>query len=133
MYAYCLGCSLIMNARTWFVYISLFAGLFSGCGSPSLRATQLRTSYQDIELPEFIDDPAPQTNMDLATPRQELVFYRNYGSIKEILKSDSTRVREEMARRAGSSQPMSLRLLAAAVWSSRMLIKESSSSNLKPG
>ena len=53
--------------------------------------------------------------MDLATPRQELVFDRNYDSIKEILKRDSTHVREEMARRIGSSQPMSLRLLAAAV------------------
>jgi HEAT repeat protein len=104
-----------MNARTWFVYFSLFAVVFSGCGSPSFRATQFRTSYQDIELPEFIDDPAPQTNMDLATPRQQLVFYRNYDSIKEILKRDSTRVREEMARRASSSQPIALRLLAAAV------------------
>src|SRR5688572_26653232 len=104
-----------MNARIWFVYFSLFAVGFTGCGSSSLRATQLRTSYQGIELPEFIDDPAPQTNMDLATPRQELVFYRNYGSIKEILKRDSALVREEMAGRAGSSQPMSLRLLAAAV------------------
>jgi hypothetical protein len=89
--------------------------VFSGCGSPSLRATHLRTSYQHVELPEFIDDPAPQMNMDLATPRQQLVFYRNYDSIKEILKRDSTRVREEMARRLGSSQPMALRLLAAAV------------------
>lgn len=104
-----------MTARICFVYVSLLAVVFSGCVRPSLRATQLRASYQDIELPEFIDDPVPQTNMDLATPRQELVFYRNYDSIKEILKHDSTRVRAEMARRAGSSQPMSLRLLAAAV------------------
>jgi HEAT repeat protein len=104
-----------MKARVCLVYVSLFAVVFSGCGSASIRGTQLPASHQYIELPEFVDDPAPQTNMDLDTPRQKLVFYRNYGSILEILKSDSTHVRKEMVRRADSSQPMSLRLLAAAV------------------
>lgn len=53
--------------------------------------------------------------MDIFTPRQELVFDRNYDSMNEILKCDSTLIREEMARRLGGRQPMSLQFLAAAV------------------
>ncbi|HZE71463.1 MAG TPA: HEAT repeat domain-containing protein [Pyrinomonadaceae bacterium] len=104
-----------MNARTWFVHILLVAVVFGSCGNSPLRLTKLPTSYQDVKLPDFVDDPAPQTNMDLATPRQQLVFYRNYASIEEILKRDSTLVVEEMARRLSGNQPMSLKLLAAAV------------------
>jgi len=106
-----------MNAKTWFVYISLFAVVFGGCSYSSSRATESRASAQDANLPEFIDDatPRPGINVDPDPPRQEVIFSRNYASIKEILRRDSTLVREEMIRRLGSNQPMSLRLLAAAV------------------
>jgi len=60
-----------MNAKTWFVYISLFA-VVSGCVNSPFRATELRTNYQDVELPEFVDDPAPQTNMEPAPTKTKI-------------------------------------------------------------
>ena len=105
-----------MNAKSWLLCLSFFTLIFNGLGALPLVATELPpASEQTIRLPEFIDDPAPQINMDLATPRQELVYERNYKAIAEILKGDSTLVREEMARRLSSDQPLSLKLLAAAV------------------
>jgi HEAT repeat protein len=68
-----------------------------------------------LKLPEFADDPVYGVNEDIMAPRQKLIFYRNYDAIKEILKYDPAAVREEMGRRLEASQPMSLRLLAAAV------------------
>lgn len=104
-----------MNTRSWFLYLSLFSLAGTGCVNSPSRPPELRTGRQQQELPEFIDDPARQVNMDLSTPRQELVFDRNYDVIQEILKRDSTLVSEEMVRRLDSSRRVSLKLLAAAV------------------
>jgi HEAT repeat protein len=89
--------------------------VFASCVASSIRPNGLRAGLPQTDLPEFIDDPAHITNMDLSTPRQEMVYERNYGAIIEILKHDSTVVREEMARRLNSKQSMPLKLLAAAV------------------
>ena len=104
-----------MNAKLWLLCLSFFTLLTNGCGALPLVATELPPASAQTHLPEFVDDPAHQTNMDPATPRQELVFDRNWGAMAEILKADSTLVREEMAGRLSSNQPLSLKLLAAAV------------------
>ena len=70
---------------------------------------------QQIKLPEFVDEPAYRGNDSLLAPTQQLIFVRNFEAIKEILKNDSALVRREMRSRLSPDQPMSLRLIAAAV------------------
>ena len=93
----------------------LLTPLFVDCKSSASRAAPSFRPSQHLTLPEFVDDPVYGVNEDIRAPRQKLIFYRNYDAIKEILKHDPAIVREEMGRRLGASQPISLRLLAAAV------------------
>jgi HEAT repeat protein len=76
--------------------------------SPSVQS-------QHSKLPEFVDDPERGVNEDLAAPRQKLIYYRNFGAIQELLKIDPAIVGHEMELRLAPSQPMPLRLIAAAV------------------
>ena len=89
--------------------------LVAGCGFSRLEASAPLQSAQQVNLPEFVDDPVYRANEDIMAPRQKLIFYRNYDAIEEILKHDPAVVREAMSRRLEASQPRSLRLLAAAV------------------
>jgi HEAT repeat protein len=93
----------------------LITPLFVDCRSSASRAPTSFGPSQHLKLPEFEDDPVYGVNEDIMAPRQKLIFYRNYDAIKEILKHDPVVVREEMGRRLEASQPISLRLLAAAV------------------
>jgi len=74
-----------------------------------------RHATQQIKLPEFVNEPDYGTNTDIAAPLQKLILFRNLDAIKEIVKHDSAVVHDEMLRRLSPSQPMSLRLIAAAV------------------
>ena len=68
-----------------------------------------------VNLPAFVDEPEYRPNENLSAPRQKLIFIRNVDAMEEILKHDSAVVRPEMLRRLSQDQPMSLRLIAAAV------------------
>jgi HEAT repeat protein len=87
--------------------------LLTGCTVP--QTANLPHTTEQTKLPEFVNDPRPGTNEDIAAPLQKLIFDRNYNAMEEILKQDATVVREEMLKRLSPSQPMSLRLIAAAV------------------
>jgi hypothetical protein len=56
-----------MNPKTWLLFLSFFSLVINGCGALPLVATEFRPASVQSNLPEFIDDPAPQTKMDLAT------------------------------------------------------------------
>src|SRR6266496_2155007 len=93
----------------------LLTPLLVDCKSSASRAAPSFRPSQHLTLPEFVDDPVYGVNEDIRAPRQKLIFDRNYDAINEILKHDPAVVREEMGRRLEASQPISLRLLAAAV------------------
>ena len=86
--------------------------LLTGCGPSQPAPSHLS---QKIKLPEFVDEPEYLPNEDIAAPRQRLILVRNVDAMEEILKQDSGVVRDEMRRRLSQDQPMSLRLIAAAV------------------
>jgi HEAT repeat protein len=89
--------------------------LLTSCAVPQSQTANLPHTIQQTKLPEFVNDPQPGINEDLAAPLQKLIFENNYNAMKEILKHDAAVVREEMLKRLSSSQPMSLRLIAAGV------------------
>lgn len=88
--------------------------LLAGCGLQQSVPVDRPHATQQIKLPEFVDEPEYGTNESIAAPRQKLIYSRNINAVDEILKQDSGVVREEMLKRLSSSQPMSLRLIAAA-------------------
>jgi len=89
--------------------------LLTGCAVPQSQIASLPYSTQQTKLPEFVNDPQPGINEDFAAPLQKLIYDRNYWAMKDILKQDAAVVREEMLKRLSPAQPMSLRLIAAAV------------------
>ena len=89
--------------------------LLTGCAVPQSQSVNLPHTTQQAKLPEFVNDPQPGINEDLAAPLQKLIYDRNYAAMKDILKQDPAVVREEMLKRLSPAQPMSLRLIAAAV------------------
>ena len=89
--------------------------LLTGCAVPQSQTVNLRHTTQQTNLPEFVNDPKPGVNEALSAPLQKLIYDRNYDAMKDILTHDPAIVREEMLRRLSPEQPMSLRLIAAAV------------------
>lgn len=89
--------------------------LLLGFGLPPSGPVDPPHVTQQIKLPEFVNEPDYGTNAPLVAPTQQLILFRNLDAIKEIMKHDSAAVHDEMLRRLSSSQPMSLRLIAAAV------------------
>jgi HEAT repeat protein len=89
--------------------------LLTGCAVPQSQTVSLPHTTQETKLPEFVNEPEYGLNEDIAAPLQKLIYYRNYKAIEEILKHDAAVVREEMLKRLSPDQPMSLRLVAAAV------------------
>src|SRR6185369_8676785 len=89
--------------------------LLTSCAVPQSQSVNLPHTTQQAKLPEFVNDPQPGINEDLAAPLQKLIYDRNYAAMKDILKQDPAVVREEMLKRLSPAQPMSLRLIAAAV------------------
>ncbi len=91
----------------------LCAGVaLTGCGLSKSEAPPLSP---EVNLPAFVDEPEYGTNEDIAAPRQQRIFNRNFNAMEEILKYDPARVRQEMLKRLSADQPMSLRLIAASV------------------
>ena len=88
--------------------------LLPGCGIPQSQPVNLPHITQ-IKLPEFVEEAENSGNGNPAAPIQELIFFRNLEEMEEILKQDPDVVREEMLKRLSTTQPMSLRLIAAAV------------------
>jgi HEAT repeat protein len=89
--------------------------LFVGCGVPPSAPVVPPHKTQQIKLPEFVNEPDYNNNANIVAPTQQLILFRNLDAIKEIVKHDSATVHDEMLRRLSPSQPMSLRLIAAAV------------------
>ena len=97
-----------MKSLLCVVVVSLLTGCGSSQSEPRLTPP--------VNLPAFVDEPEYRPNEDLGAPNQKLIFIRNFDAMEEILKHDSAVVRPEMQRRLSQDQPMSLRLVAAAVW-----------------
>ena len=89
--------------------------LLTACAVPQSQTVNLPHTTQQTKLPEFVNEAKPGINEDLAAPLQKLIFDGNYGAMETILKHDPGVVREEMLKRLSPDQPMSLRLIAAAV------------------
>lgn len=88
--------------------------LLVGCGLQPSATIDSPHATQQIKLPEFVDKPEYGVNEDLSAPRQKLIYRRNGAAMDEILKNDAAVVHEEMVKRLAPTQPMSLRLVAAA-------------------
>lgn len=93
----------------------LLTCLLASCGFARSEASAPLESAQQVNLPDFVDESPYVGNMNIMAPRQERVYFRNYDAIEKILKYDPAIVRGEMRKRLATDQPMSLRLLAAAV------------------
>jgi HEAT repeat protein len=93
----------------------IFTLALAGCGFSQPVATQASGQARQVNLPEFVDDPACSLNAETGAPRQQGIYDRNYDAIREIHKYDASTVRQEMGKRLVTSRPLSLRLLAAAV------------------
>ena len=93
----------------------MFTLALAGCGCSQPVATQASGQARQVNLPEFVDDPACGLNAEIGAPRQQGIYDRNYDAIKEIHKYDASIVRQEMEKRLVAARPISLRLLAAAV------------------
>jgi HEAT repeat protein len=89
--------------------------LLVGCGLPPSAPIDPPHVTQQTKLPEFVNEPDYNNNASIVAPTQQLILFRNLDAIKEIVKHDSATVHDEMLRRLSPGQPMSLRLIAAAV------------------